>query len=56
MRSALVALLLLAALHPMMTVAPVLDEENPLLAAGHGVEVIEEVERLEAMLSSLDME
>ncbi|MEK9652073.1 MAG: hypothetical protein VW102_07750, partial [Poseidonia sp.] len=44
MRSALVALLLLAALHPMMTVVPALDEENPLLAAGHGVEVIEEVE------------
>jgi len=44
MRSTLVALLLLAALHPMMTLAPALDDGEPRFAAGNGVEVIDEVE------------
>ena len=43
MRSTLVALLLLAALHPMMTVAPALDDGEPWFAAGNGGEVNDEV-------------
>ena len=44
MRSALVALLLFAALQPMMAVAPALEDGVPWFASGHGIEVIEEVE------------